>query len=212
VKSVLVLGAGGHGQIVADILLAMAREGCAVEAVGFLDDDASLHGKTFLGIPVLGPRSALRSFHHDSLVVAIGDNRKRSLIVREVLESGERLVSAIHPKAVIARDVSVGAGSMICAGVVVNTATFIGEAAILNTGSTVDHHNAVGPYSHIAPGAHLGGNVTIAEGAFIGIGAAILPRCRVGAWATVGGGAAVTRDVPDGQTVVGVPARPLQRT
>ena len=182
-----------------------------VEVVGFLDDDATLHGKVLLGHPVLGPISNLGKTPHDSIVVAIGKNETRRKIAARLVEQGERLVAAVHPRAVLGTNVSVGAGAMICAGVVVNTASRIGSCAILNTGCTVDHHNVIGDYAHIAPGAHLGGDVTVGAGAFVCIGAAVASQRTVGAWSTVGAGAAVIRDVPDAVTVVGVPAAPLRR-
>jgi acetyltransferase-like isoleucine patch superfamily enzyme len=101
---------------------------------------------------------------------------------------------------------------MICAGVVVNTGSVIGSHVILNTSCTVDHHNSVGSCAHIAPGTHTGGDTVIEEGGLVGIGAIVAPRTSVGAWATVGAGAVVTKPVPPGVTVVGVPARPLQKS
>ncbi len=209
---VLILGAGGHAQVVADILLAMQRAGQAVEVVGFLDDAAHRQGRRMLGLPVLGPLAVRGDVPHDALVVAIGDNRARARVQRALQDAGERLFVARHPRAVLAPDVQVGPGTVIAAGVVVNTGTVVGEGVILNTGCTVDHHNRIHAFAHIAPGAHLAGEVTVGEGALVGVGAAVIPGRSIGPWAVVGAGAAVVRDVPAHTTVVGVPARPLARS
>jgi sugar O-acyltransferase (sialic acid O-acetyltransferase NeuD family) len=188
----------------------MAQDGKPLSVVGFVDDDSRVWHQSFLNVSVLGPIRALPALSHDAVIVAIGDNRLRSRLTMELLEQGEFLVSAIHPRAVIGGEVRLGSGCMVCAGVVVNTAAQIGESVILNTGCTVDHHCTVGAYAHLAPGTHLGGNVTVDEGAFLGVGVSVIPGRRIGAWATVGAGGAVVRDVPPGGKVVGVPARAMR--
>ena len=198
---VIIIGAGGHAQVVADALLCMG-----VAVAGFADPNGGMAAGAF-GIPLIGSDEAVASVPHDALVIGIGDNRLRQQIFERFLGQGERFATVRHPAATISRDVSVGEGTVIFAGVVVNTGSRIGANAILNTGCTIDHHTTVVDHAHVAPGAHVAGMVTLGEGALVGVGAAITPGRQVGAWATVGAGAAVVRDVPAHVTVVGVPAR-----
>ncbi|MCG3209568.1 MAG: putative acetyltransferase EpsM [Anaerolineae bacterium] len=209
---ILILGAGGHAQVVADILLARQQAGDpALELAGFLDDDPALHGRTILGRPVLGPISACAALPHEAIIIGIGHNPTRTRLAEQLQAAGEQLITAIHPTAVIGADVAIGPGCVICAGVIVNTGTKIGANVILNTGCTVDHHNIIGPHAHIAPGVHLGGDVNIGPGTLVGIGATILPQQTVGAECTVGAGSVVINSVPDGVTVAGVPARIIRQ-
>jgi len=208
---VLILGAGGHAQIVADILLRSHDAGSTAVPIGYLDDDPQLSGQAFLGLPVLGPLSHLAAVEHDAVIVAIGDNAIRCQLFESLRQQGELFATAVHPRAILAPNVPVGPGTMICAGVVVNTGSVIGADVILNTGCTVDHHNRIGDHAHIAPGVHLGGEVTIGAGALVGIGATVMPRCRIGAWSVVGAAALVHRDLPAHVTAVGVPAQVVGR-
>ena len=212
VRDVLVIGAGGHAQVVADILLRAYEAGADYAPIGFLDDDPTLADTDVLGLPVLGTIAQLGEFNHDAVIVAIGDNHTRARIFESVRTQGGEIANAVHPAAVVAPDVRLGDGVMICAGVVVNTGTVIGDNVILNTGCTVDHHNQIGNHAHIAPGVQLGGDVTIGEGTLVGIGAAVIPQRRVGAWSMIGAGAVVTKNIPSHTTAVGVPARVIRRS
>jgi sugar O-acyltransferase (sialic acid O-acetyltransferase NeuD family) len=208
---VLILGAGGHAQVVADILWRMQEAGADVTPVGYLDDNPALLDQHFLDLPVLGCLADLPNIAHDAVIVGIGDNTTRRGVFRRLQSQGERLIAACHPQAVIAPDVLVGPGSMICAGVVVNPGSHIGANVILNTGCTVDHHNHIADHVHLAPGVHLGGEVTIGEGTFVGIGSTVIPGRTIGAWTMIGAGSVVNKDIPDQVTAVGVPARVMGR-
>lgn len=206
---VLIIGAGGHAQVVADSLASAAEAGAAVVPLGYVDDAPELAGQVRAGLPVLGAIADRERIPHEAVVVAIGDNALRRRFYQQMTESGEHLAVVRHPSAVVARDVILGPGTVLCAGVIVNTGSAIGANVILNTGCTVDHHSRVGDHVHVAPGVHTGGEVEIGEGALIGVGATLLPRCRIGAWGRVGGGAVVLKAVASGETVAGVPARRL---
>jgi sugar O-acyltransferase (sialic acid O-acetyltransferase NeuD family) len=199
---VAVAGAGGHAKVVADALLAAGE----VEFLEFLDDDPSLLGTRVLGHPVCGPIAAWSTRAIDRIAVAIGDNHRRKRVFEELVASGATITTVVHPRAVIGTGVRLGRGVVVLAGSVVNADSSIGDNVILNTACSVDHDNDIAAHVHVAPGVHTAGGVRIDEGAFVGIGASLLPDVRIGAWAIVGAGAVVTRDVPERATVVGAPA------
>ncbi len=208
---VLILGAGGHAWVVADILFRMQEAGEGVVPVGYLDDNPLLAGQNFLGLPVLGDLSSLPDQAHDAVVIAIGHNQTRQRLFSALQERGEPFVVARHPKSVVAPDVRIGTGTMICAGAIVNPGSVVGANVILNTGCTVDHHNLIGDHVHIAPGVHLGGEVAIGEGTLVGIGSTMIPQHTIGAWSVVGAGSLVSKNIPDRSTAVGVPARVIHK-
>lgn len=145
---------------------------------------------------------------HDSVVVAIGDITLRKHLYQKLIEQSERLATICHPRSIVSRNADIGQGSQIIAGAVINTGTRIGHNTIINTGSTIDHHNVIGDHVHIAPGAHLGGEVVIKDEVLIGIGSTIAPRCKIGKGCIIGAGSVVLNDIPDGVIAYGSPAQP----
>lgn len=208
---VLILGAGGHGRVVLDILLAAGE----CDVVGFLDNNADMHGRRVDGLPVLGGIDEAETWRRDEsidgVIVAIGDNGARRGITRRIQQRGIGLVSAIHPSASIAGSATVGRNVVIAAGVVVCANCQIGDSVILNTGCLVDHQTMVGEGCHICPGVRIAGRVTVEPGTFVGIGATVVPSVTLGCESIVGAGSVVLENVEPMATVVGVPARAIRR-
>lgn len=206
----VIIGAGGHGRVVLDIL----RAGGEFTPAAMLDANASLHNTSINGVPVIGsvnllPKLAAQRIRH--AIVAIGDNRVRASYAQLVLQANLELVNAIHPSAIVSSTAKVGLNVVIAAGAIVSTDAHLADSAVVNTGAIVDHECRVGRAVHISPGVVLAGRVHVEEGAFIGIGARVIPCMRIGGHATVGAGAVVIEDVPPHATVVGVPARVVKR-
>lgn len=209
---VLILGAGGHGQVVANVLLAMRDADSVMTPIGYLDDDDAAQGSNRLGLPVLGRFADLSAVAHEGLIVGIGDNWARRTLFQTLEKAGEQLVTAVHPTAVISYGASLGPGTLVCALAVVGTAVAVGANVVVNASALLGHHTAVADHAHIGPGAHLGGEISVGEGVLVGLGANVMSRRTLGAWARIGAGALVDKDVAPSTTVVGVPARPVLKT
>ena len=204
-NNLAILGASGHGKVIAD-----SAESAGWKNIVFYDD--AWPKSEINGIwPVIGDTKDLikNLSDYNGVVIAIGNNQERILKQTELLKHGAILVSIIHPSAQISRHVEIGIGTVIMAGAVINVDTKLGECCIVNTGATIDHDCILGDGVHISPGANLAGGVIVGEGTWIGIGANIKQLITIGNNATVGAGAVVINNVEESTTVVGVPAKSL---
>ena len=202
-KRLAILGASGHGKVVADI-----AECCGWQLVEFFDDawpDIRQNGLW----NIVGDSNLLLNqlTNYDGIVVAIGSNVVRYQKLQALKSVGACLVSLIHPAATISRYACVGLCSVAMAGAIVNAGVTIGNGAILNTGCSVDHDCMLGESVHISPGAHLAGDVQIGDCCWVGIGASVRQGTTIGARSVIGAGAAVVHDLVEDVTAVGVPAR-----
>ncbi|WP_082729285.1 acetyltransferase [Pseudomonas sp. St29] len=207
-RRLAVLGASGHGKVVAD-----TAQCCGWSQVDFYDDSwpSLVHNGNWL---VLGDSAALyaRLQSYQGVIVAIGNNFIRHTKLMALMGVEAPIVSLIHPTAVISQFSTIGLGSVVFAGAVVNAGSKIGLGAILNTCCSVDHDCVLGDAVHISPGARLAGAVSVGERTWIGVGASVRQLIKIGSGVIVGVGAAVVHDVPDGITVAGVPAKNISKT
>jgi sugar O-acyltransferase (sialic acid O-acetyltransferase NeuD family) len=204
-ERVMLVGAGGHGRVVLDALLA---GGVARGSIVVADDNLALDGQELLGILIQVPVPAV--VRGMQVHVAIGDGLTRQRVAERLQRSGATLLAVVHRAAVVSPFAEIGAGAFVAAGAIVGPAARIGEGVIVNHGAVVDHDCVVEHHSHIAPHATLGGGVHVGAYVLVGAGAVVLPEIELGERAVVGAGAAVVRDVPPQQTCVGVPARSIR--
>lgn len=200
---VVIIGAGGHGKVIADIVLQSGQE-----VVGFLDDNRE-PGGTVLGRPVLGALAEAERYRAKGceFVLAIGNNAvRRSLAQRLELP----YYTAVHPRAVIASEVSIGEGSVVMAGAIVNPGAVIGRHCIVNSGCIVEHDNRLADFVHICPGVALAGTVSVGEATQVGVGSAVRNNVSIAAGCLVGAGAVVVDNLVEPGVYVGVPARLLR--
>lgn len=200
----LVVGAGGHGKVVAETAELLKRW----DSVVFADDkfpELTRIGKW----PVVSSANFLdiEKNGFTDFVVAVGDNKTRLKIQRKGLHSALIPVSIVHPSAVISPTVKLGRGTVVFANAVINADAVVGEACIINTTASIDHDCVLGDGVHISPGGLLAGDVAVGNCSWLGIGSSVIQCTNIGKNVIVGAGAAVVSDISDGVTAKGVPAR-----
>ena len=202
-NKIAILGASGHGKVLADM-----AELLGWNQIHFFDDawpEVQQNGPW----PVWGNSQHLlnRLPEYQGVIVAIGNNSIRISKLEQLAAHQARIVSLVHPAAVVSRYARIGSGSAIMAGAILNADVCVGIGCIINTGATVDHDCILGDGVHISPGANLAGGVRAGKGAWVGIGACVRQLISLGHGSVVGAGAAVFAPVNDFDTVVGNPAR-----
>jgi len=205
-NKLIIIGASGHGKVVADIAIKMNKW----QSITFFDDDESI--KTSMGLEVIGKTADAFTYKDEAdFFVAIGNNATRENIQEKLIDERLNVVSLIHPSSVIGTDVEIGIGTVVMAGVVINSSTRIGKGCIINTSSSLDHDNNIEDYVHVSPGVSLAGTVRVGRLSWIGIGSVVSNNVNICSGCKVGAGAVVVKDITEPGTYVGVPVRRVDR-
>ena len=207
-RPVIIIGAGGHAKVILD-----TARSADVPVAGLLSADLP-KGAQVNGASVVGGNEMLRDntfVTSNRFIVGVGNQSLRRRLHDELVAVDANLATLIHPTCVVSEFATIGDGSLLVAGVIVNSGARIGRSCILNTACSIDHDCTLGDLCQISPGARLAGTVRCGDDVFVGTGAIILPSISIGAGVSVGGGAVVTRDVSVGVTVVGCPAEVCTR-
>jgi len=210
-KSIIIYGASGFGRE-----LAWLAETCQAKVVCFVDDDAAKQGKDLNRIPVLDLADAGEKFPEAAVVAAVGNPKIREHLVVKMLKTGFGFETLIHPRTELSRWIETGAGTVICAGCILTTNIIFGKHVQINLDSTIGHDVVMDDYATLAPGVHISGHVHLGKRVYVGTGAVIIngkegSPLTIGTDAIIGAGACVTKSIPQGETWVGVPARPLHQ-
>lgn len=210
VKELVILGAGGFGRE-ASLLVEQingAANGAELKLLGFIDRDESKWGQEMRGYPVLGGWDYLSRLPVEVVVICVvGDPISKKRMVVKAIELGRKHISLLDPMLVPSSEVSLGEGVFINRGCLLTTNISIGNHVSINPGCGIGHDVRIGDFTTLMWRVNISGNVTIGEGCLIGSGATVLQGLTIGSGVTVGAGSVVTKDLPDGCTVVGVPAR-----
>lgn len=202
----LIIGASGHGRMVADT----ARRTDRWRHIAFLDDNSNIRLPS--GIAVIGKTCDAAMYIDDyDIFVGIGGSETREIFQSQLVLSGASIPTIIHPGVMMGDGVQIGFGTIIMAGAIINCDSSIGNGCIINTGATIDHENIVEDYVHISPGVHLAGNVKIGKNTWLGIGSIVSNNINIRSGCIIGAGAVVIRDVTEVGTYVGVPAKRVNK-
>lgn len=202
-KSVVIIGASGHGKVIADIIVNSGDK-----VLGFLDDADDVQGKKIIGFPVLGKTADYDNYRDCEFVIAIGNPYVREKISNEL---PVKWYTAIHPTAVISSlDVEIGEGTVIMANAVVNPSARIGKHCIINTGAIVEHDNILEDYVHLSPNVTLAGIVKVGKSTHIGAGSCTKQVLNIASDCIIGAGSVIVKDITESGTYVGVPARKIK--
>lgn len=204
-KKLIIIGASGHGKVVADI----AQKTNRYSEICFIDDNPDV--KECMGFEVIGTCQDIDKWIPNAeFFVAIGNSHIRENIISVLFEKKASIATLIHPQACVAEHVKIGLGTVVMAGVVINSDTKIGNGVIINTSSSIDHDNIIEDYCHLSVGAHLTGTVHVQKHTWIGAGAVVSNNINICEECTIGAGAVVVKDIDEKGTYVGVPARKMK--
>jgi len=213
VEDLIIVGAGGASREIAGVVEEINANGLRWNLLGFLDDDAAMRGKLVNGYPVLGPAPAAADYPAARLIVGVASYKSRGMrrkVVERLDVARDRFATIVAPAASVSRHASIGRGCAILHRVVVAHNAVIGDHSLISSACVVGHDARLSSYVTLAQNATINGSTCLEDEVYVGAGATIRDGVRVGAGALVGLGAAVFRDVPSGDTVLGNPAKSLR--
>lgn len=202
-KQLVIIGASGHGKVVADIA---KRNG--YDTILFLDDNETVTNCS--NYPVVGKIDLFGEYNCD-FAVAIGNPKVRQRVMGKLELAGKRIPPLIHSNAIIGENVHIGMGTIVAAGSVINPSTKIGRGCIINTCSSVDHDCVLGDFVHIAVGAHVAGTCSIEERSWIGAGATVRNNITICPDCMIGAGAVVIKNIAFPGVYIGIPAKKMEK-
>ena len=206
-QKVVIYGTRGVARELHQIIDDLTADGAAMTFLGFLVDRDYREAAVVHGFPVFGDADWLGGVPDVFVTMGIGATEPRNRIVQYIENRfGPRFLTLQHPRAWVGGRVTIGLGSIVCAGALVTTDISIGRHVQLHVGCTIGHDTSIGDFVTVAPGVNVSGRVTLGEGTFVGAGAVVLPDIKVGSWVMITGRGGY-EGCPDGATVVGVPAR-----
>ena len=203
-KDLIIIGAGGHGRVVADI----AQKLGIYKTISFLDDGDA---KETMGLPIVGKTAEVEKYVNTAdIFVAIGNSKVRGDFIERLLAMGANVPTLIHPSAIIGACAEIDIGTAIIAGAVVDPCVAIGKGVIVNQLASIGHDCKIGDYTHISAGVHIGGPVQMGKYTWVGIGAIIKNNISVCSNCMLGAGAVVVKDITEEGTYIGIPAKLLK--
>jgi len=216
-KQIAIYGAGGFAREVAWLIESHNDGADEWRVVCFIDDNSANHGKCLNDVPVMGLAQARETFPNAKAIGGIGSPKTRQLVVEKAAAVGFEFATLVHPRVERSRWIEIGTGTVICAGNILTTNIVLGRHVQINLDCTIGHDVIMSDYATLAPGVHISGCVHIGQRVYIGTGAVVINGTPeeplvIGNDVVVGAGACVVRPVPAGLTVVGVPAKPINRS
>lgn len=205
-KPLVIIGAGGHAAVLAEILMTRGRKIVAVVSPNVITDNSPL-----AGINRIKTDEALLSAYlpeQVELVNGMGATPGNDLhfqLFNYFSEHGYYFESVISPDAIVSKYARLADGVQIMSGAIVQTNASISMNCIINSGAIIEHDCYIGAHNHIAPNATLSGGVITESQVHVGTGANVIQSIKIGEQAVIGAGCTVVRDVPAKQVIV--PAR-----
>lgn len=201
-KKLIIIGAGGHGKVLADIATQMKQW----EEIVFLDD--TVGEEDILGFKIIGTSLDIAKYQNTAdFIIALGDNRIRERFYHQLKSLNISIATLIHPKAIIASNVEISEGTVIMPGAIINVSSRIGKGTIINTGATVDHDCIIGDFIHLSPGVHIAGGVSVGDRTWLGIGSSVINGTNISHDVVIGAGSCVITDILNEGTYVGLVKR-----